>query len=94
MKTAPGSTIYYCDSLNGTDLAREKASVPPNLHKIVSLLGESATPTRHWNSDIEVILVPRQQKKNNDCGCCVNEIASAFAHDPEVYFVWRSECKV
>ena len=52
---------------------------------VVSLLGESATPTRHWNSDIEVILVTRQQKKNTDCGSCVNEIARAFAHDLEVF---------
>ena len=85
MKTAPGSTIYFCDSMNGTDMEEAKASVPPNLHHIVSLLGHSVTPTRHWNSVIEVILVPRQQKKNNDCGCCVNELARAFAHDPEVF---------
>ena len=30
-----------------------------------------------------MILVPRQSKKNNDCSPCVNEIARAFARDPE-----------
>ena len=85
MKTAPSSTIYYCDSMNGTDLEQEKASVPANLHRIMSIVGDSVNPPRRWNPNIEVILVPRQQKRNNDCGCCVNEIARAFAHDPELF---------
>ena len=85
MKTAPGSTIYYCDSMNWTDLEQEKASVPANLHRIMSIVGDSVNPPRRWNPNIEVILVPRQQKRNNDCGCCINEIARAFAHDPESF---------
>ena len=44
MKTAPGSTIYYCDSMNGTDLEQEKASVPANLHWIMSIVGDSVNP--------------------------------------------------
>ena len=86
MKTEGGSTVYYCDSMNGTDIAREKAAMPHNLISVINMLGDSCSPPRRWNPEIEVILVPRQEKKHNDCGCCVNELARAFAHDPESFF--------
>ena len=75
MKTAEGSTVYYCDSMNGTDIEREKAGIPTNLISVINMLGDSCSPPRRWNPEIEVILIPRQEKKNNDCGCCVNELA-------------------
>ena len=81
--SAPGSTIYYIDTLNGTDKQAVKDSIPPNLYSILSCLGKSVVPPIQWNKEIEVILVPRQTRKNNDCGPCVNEIARAFARDPE-----------
>ena len=81
--TAPGSSIFYMDTLNGTDKQAVKESIPENLHHIISSLGNSAQPPIHWSGEIEVILVPRQTKRNNDCGPCVNEIARAFARDPE-----------
>ena len=30
--SAPGSTVYYVDSLNSTDLEREKQGIPRNRH--------------------------------------------------------------
>jgi len=89
MPTVPGQsvtfniTIYYIDTLNGTDKQAVKDSIPPNLYSILSCLGKSVVPPIEWNKEIEVILVPRQTRKNNDCGPCVNEIARAFARDPE-----------
>ena len=83
MKTAPGSKIFYCDSMNGIDIEKESQTIPENLIKAVRMLGRSMTPQQLWDEDIPVLLVPRQQKCNNDCGCCVNEIARVFAHDPE-----------
>ena len=80
--SAPGSTIYYVDSLNGTDLEREKQRIPPNLYKVISILGNCLDPPRQWNPEIEVVLVPRQAKHNNDCAACVNEVARAFSRDP------------
>ena len=44
MKTAPGSKIYFCYSFNRTDLEREKAFVPTNLHRIISILGDILNP--------------------------------------------------
>ena len=70
-------------TLNGTDKQAVKDSIPPNLYSILSCLGKSVVPPIQWNKEIEVILVPRQTRKNNDCGPCVNEIARAFARDPE-----------
>ena len=80
--SAPGSTIYYVDSLNGTDLEREKQRIPPNLYKVISILGNCLDPPRQWNPEIKVVLVPRQAKHNNDCAACVNEVARAFSRDP------------
>ena len=82
-ESAPGSTIYYVDSMNGTDVEREKQRIPHNLYNVISVLGASLQPPRHWNPDIQVILVPRQHKQNNDCAACVNEVARAFARDPK-----------
>jgi len=82
-ESAPGSTIYYVDSMNGTDAEQQKQCIPPNLYHVISVLGASLQPPRSWNPDIQVILVPRQQKQNNDCAACVNEVARAFARDPK-----------
>ena len=38
MKTAPGSTVYYCDSMNGDDKEEQKAAVPANLVKVIDKL--------------------------------------------------------
>ena len=83
--TAPGSTIYYIDTLNGTDKEAVKNSILENLYNysIVSTLGKSVESATQWKSEIEAILVTRQSRKNNDCGPCANEIARAFARDPE-----------
>ena len=85
-KTEPGSKIYYVDSLNGFDKEAVKRSIPPDLYRIISCLGKCVQPNIVWNSEIDVILVPRQAKKHNDCGACVNEVARAFARDPESFF--------
>ena len=66
MKTEGGSTVYYCDSMNGTDIECEKAAIPQNLIAVINMLA-------------------RQEKKHNDCGCCVNELARTFARDPESF---------
>jgi len=82
-KTAPGSKIFFCDSLNGSDIDQKVQGIPENLIKAFRVLGRSMSPPQEWDENISVLLVPRQHKHNNDCGCCVNEIARAFAHDPE-----------
>ena len=81
--TTPGSKIFYCDSMNGSDIQKEKSSIPPNLINAIRVVGNSLEPPQQWDENIEVLSVPRQQKRNNDCGCCVNEIARAFSHDPD-----------
>ena len=85
-KTEPKSTIYDVDSLNGFDKEPVKRSIPPELYQIISSLGRAVQPNIVWNTEIEGILVPRQAKKHNDCGACVNEVARAFARDPEGFF--------
>ena len=80
--TAPGSTIYYVDSLNGPDLEKEKQRLPQNLFNVISILGASLQPPCQWNPDIQVVLVPGQNAKNNDCAACVNEGARAYARNP------------
>ena len=77
-----GSTIYYVDSLNGTDKEAEIAAIPEDLFQVISAMGQSVQPPIVWSSDIDVILVPRQEKRHNDCGPCVNEVARAFCQDP------------
>ena len=47
-----------------------------------ALMGQSVQPPIVWSRDIDVILVPRQEKRHNDCGPCMNEVARAFCHDP------------
>ena len=42
--SAPGSTIYYIDTLNGTDKQAVKDSIPENLYSILSCLGKSVVP--------------------------------------------------
>ena len=81
--TTPGSKMFSCDSLNGSDTQKEKSSIPPNLINAMRVLGNSLQPPQQWDENIQVLIVPRQQKRNNDCGCCVNEIARAFSHDPD-----------
>ena len=71
--------------MNGTDIEKESQTIPENLIKAIRVLGRSLTPPQVWGEEISVLLVPRQQKRNNYCGCCVNEIARAFAHDPESF---------
>jgi len=80
-----GSTIYYMDSMNDTNPAVAKEEMPRNIYDIVSVLGKSASPAITWNKEVEVLIVPRQIRGNNDCGCCVNELARCFAADPEYF---------
>ena len=63
-------------------MEKEKQHLPQNLYNVISILGASLDPPRQWNPDIQVVLVPRQNVKNNDCGACVNEIARAYARNP------------
>ena len=77
-----GSTIYYVDSLNSTDKEAEIAAIPEDLFQVISAMGQSVQPPIVWSSDIDVILVPQQEKRHNDCGPCVNEVARAFCQDP------------
>ena len=79
--SAPGSTIFYVDSMNGPDKEKEQQRIPKNLFNVISILGASLQPPRHWNPDIQVVLVPRQNIKNNDCAACVNEVARAYARE-------------
>ena len=81
--SAPGSTIYFVDSMNGTDVQKEKQRIPKNLFNVISILGSSLDPPRQWNPEIEVVLVPRQARNNNDCAACVNEVARAFSRNPK-----------
>ena len=39
--SAPGSTIYFVDSMNGTDIQKEKQRIPKNLFSVISILGSS-----------------------------------------------------
>ena len=57
-------------------------SVPPELVEKLEIFGRSGSITK-FNPAIEVIMVPRQKKGNNDCGMCVNEMGRTFACDPE-----------
>jgi hypothetical protein len=85
MQTKDGSTIYYCDSMNSNDMELEQSKIPQNLLNVVNMLGETCTHPRRWNQQVQVLLVPRQEKRHNDCGWCVNEIARAFSHDPDSF---------
>ena len=71
--------------MNDTDPAVAKEEVPRNIYNIVSVLGKSASPAITWNKEVEILIVPRQVRGNNDCGCCVNELARCFAEDPEYF---------
>ena len=69
------------DSLNESK-AQVVASIPPLLFEKLSLFGRSGC-INHFNPNIEVIMVPRQKKGNNDCGMCVNEMCKTIVKDPE-----------
>ena len=58
--------------MNGNDLDREKAAIPANLVQVVNILSETCTPPRRYNEDVEVLLVPRQEKKNTMTVVCVS----------------------
>ena len=66
--TTPGSTIYYCDAMNGDNKQAEKESMPRDIHKVISMLGKTVEPIVECNPEIEVLLVPRQARGKNDCG--------------------------
>ena len=71
--------------MNDPNPAIAKQLMPNNIYDIVSVLGKSVSPPITWNKEVEVITVPRQIKGNNDCGCCVNELARCFSEDPQYF---------
>jgi len=73
------------DSINDPNPVVAKQNMPANIFDIISVLGKSVSPPVTWKNEVEVIIVPRQIRGNNDCGCCVNELARCFSADPEYF---------
>ena len=71
------------DTLNDPNPEVAKQQMPSKNFDIVCVLGKSVSPPISRNKKVEVIIVPRQIRGNNDCGCCVNELARCFSADPE-----------
>ena len=79
-KTQP----FYMDTLNESK-EQVRASIPNKLVEKLTIFGTSGC-IKSFNPDIQVIMVPRQKKGNNNCGMCVNEMCKTFARDPEEFF--------
>ena len=77
------ATIFYIDSLNEGSVAAAKEEIPDKLHETLSKMCREANPPISLNPQIEVLLVPRQVRGNNDCGMCVNECCRVIAQNPE-----------
>ena len=82
-------TIFYIDSLNESK-EQVRASIPNKLVEKLTIFGRSGC-IESFQPDIEVLMVPRQKKGNNDCGMCVNEMCKTFARDPEEFLRGNAE---
>ena len=83
------ATIYYMDSLNESK-QQVLESIPAQLVQKLEIFGRSGCISE-FNPEVEVIMVPRQKKGNNDCGMCVNEMCKTFTRDPEEFLRGEAE---
>jgi len=69
---APGSIMYYWDSLGSFDSRKERMrkEIGERINKVAGKLSQSWL----WDEQLSFVLAPSQLTNSNDCGPAVNEL--------------------